>query len=293
MVSTAYYLSLLLGALILCLAVAWLFREFYHKPRARKVLERLRAQAKKRGGFLSDGPSGLKPTLSFQYDNAQMTVSILPASGGEAPEPEITYVTFQTTRLQDKDFRLVNRWYKKPLLSAARVEGFAGEFGGSFSVESSDPYFIRQLLTNAIQDALLSYDEPLQIVFGRRFGIGRSEIEPAAGQFAIAVNGIKFEDADYDWLINTAVLFYERLKALEQSYRGAPGGRIHPLSEEAKAAPLSRPAAAPLRPRVAPETERDCICAHCGYQARRWLEECPECGRVNSFRETNAATKRS
>ncbi len=178
--------------------------------------ECLEKQALKRGGVIAVEENTMRPELSFSHDKIEVAVSILLGRNF------VTYATFQCEFFPDKNFRFGSKHFRA-VFSSPRMKESSGDLFPRFGMEGNSASFVKSLLTQEIQTNLLQYDEATEIKFGNYGGINNLVLKPNPGRFFVSVYGNKVEDKDYDQLIATAVLFYERLKFMsgENSAFGA------------------------------------------------------------------------
>ena len=194
---------------LLWLVVKWLFirpAEAEFKKVARETMEK---QALKRQGRLTVAQR--MPALSIPYKTTTIDLGYI--SNDDDLSQEYTYARFRTENFPDKKFSMyVNSkdFFTKPLAIGTRVELVDERLREKYVVTGNDASFVNQLLTDELREKLLQ--KPLHVKFGRR--IDSSTVSRERGWLTVFTQGNRAEDELFDSLIETAILFYERLEAL-------------------------------------------------------------------------------
>jgi len=194
---------------LLWLVVKWLFispAEAEFKKVAREVVEK---QALKRQGRLTVAQR--MPALTIPYKTTTIDLGYI--SNDDDLSQEYTYARFRTENSPDKKFSMyVNSkdFFTKPLVIGTRVELVDERLREKYVVTGNDARFVNRLLTDAVREKLLQ--KPLHVKFGRR--IDSSTLSRERGWLTVFTQGNRAEDELFDSLIETAILFYERLEAL-------------------------------------------------------------------------------
>ena len=194
---------------LLWLVVKWLFispAEAEFKKVAREVMEK---QALKRQGRLTVAQR--MPALTIPYKTTTIDLGYI--SNDDDLSQEYTYARFRTENFPDKKFSMyVNSkdFFTKPLVIGTRVELIDERLREKYVVTGNDARFVNRLLTDAVREKLLQ--KPLHVKFGRR--IDSSTLSRERGWLTVFTQGNRAEDELFDSLIETAILFYERLEAL-------------------------------------------------------------------------------
>jgi len=194
---------------LLWLVVKWLFispAEAEFKKVAREVVEK---QALKRQGRLTVAQR--MPALTIPYKTTTIDLGYI--SNDDDLSQEYTYARFRTENSPDKKFSMyVNSkdFFTKPLVIGTRVELVDERLREKYVVTGNDARFVSRLLTDAVREKLLQ--KPLHVKFGRR--IDSSTLSRERGWLTVFTQGNRAEDELFDSLIETAILFYERLEAL-------------------------------------------------------------------------------
>jgi hypothetical protein len=194
---------------LLWLVVKWLFispAEAEFKKVAREVMEK---QALKRQGRLTVAQR--MPALTIPYKTTTIDLGYI--SNDDDLSQEYTYARFRTENSPDKKFSMyVNSkdLFTKPLVIGTRVELIDERLREKYVVTGNDARFVNRLLTDAVREKLLQ--KPLHVKFGRR--IDSSTLSRERGWLTVFTQGNRAEDELFDSLIETAILFYERLEAL-------------------------------------------------------------------------------
>ena len=197
---------------LLWLVVKWLFispAEAEFKKVAREVMEK---QALKRQGRLTVAQR--MPALTIPYKTTTIDLGYI--SNDDDLSQEYTYARFRTENSPDKKFSMyVNSkdFFTKPLVIGTRVELVDERLREKYVVTGNDARFVNRLLTDAVREKLLQ--KPLHVKFGRR--IDSSTLSRERGWLTVFTQGNRAEDELFDSLIETAILFYERLEASSTS----------------------------------------------------------------------------
>jgi hypothetical protein len=196
--------------------LVWLiFSRLFIAPGEREFAERTRTcldkQAQKRNGKVKVTQG--RPTLTVPYKTANIELSLI--SNNVELYSEYTYARFRTEAFTDKKFMILlnsKDFFLKPLAIGTRVEGFDDEFSAKYIVTGNDASFVKSVLAKDVRDKLLQ--ESLHVKFGRR--TDSSQLSRERGWLTVFTQGMKADDEVFDGLIETAILFYERLEALNR-----------------------------------------------------------------------------
>jgi hypothetical protein len=126
---------------------------------------------------------------------------------------EYTYARFQTELFNDKEFLIAvnsKELLLKPLVFGTRVEVSDNKFAEEFVVTGNDAAFVNDLLTDEIRDKLRK--ESVHVKFGRR--TDSSTLTRERGWLSVFTQGMRTGVEAFDGLIETAILFYERIDAI-------------------------------------------------------------------------------
>jgi hypothetical protein len=208
-----YDLALLIGGLAIAI-IGFLFL----KKRTEQADNCLIRQVQKRNGRFSDD------TLAFSYRDTEIKVS---RSAGSRGIPAFLFATFQTNVFPTSTLRIISNNMRSV---ADLVMGSTyWDFLEGFSIYSNDEPFMSDLLSEEIQKDLLAYDKGLEIVFGKLGArdhftspLGSMGYKHSPGLFFFSVFKSATEDSDYDALIETTIMFYERLKSMPDRVIGSP-----------------------------------------------------------------------
>ncbi|MBI5193071.1 MAG: DUF3137 domain-containing protein [Nitrospirae bacterium] len=203
------YLILIIAIVLIIVVSAFV------KGRANKgMLQALKRQAVKRGGDVKGGTLLYYPRLSLEFDGVSFIISAMPGGGTRGRRGDMTYVDFSVPSLQDQFFRIMRKSESvqsaiDSLLSVKEIKIGNEEFVRMFKVKGNDEYFISEILFPEIQNDLMKCtNKQLDIKFEK-------------GRFLLSIDGIATSDQDYDKVIETSVLFLNRLK----KYKGRLSGR--------------------------------------------------------------------
>ncbi|HKQ99874.1 MAG TPA: hypothetical protein VJT09_04325 [Pyrinomonadaceae bacterium] len=205
----------LFALIFVCLCLlTWVFNQIFFAPsenvHLRIVNECLSKQALKRGGTMSGN------VLVIPHKRTELTVSY--NEGVDEVGPAHIYATHRTELFHDKKFGI---YYWKELflrpatLAGSRLELFEEEFGTTYIVSGNDLPFVQSVLTPEIRGKILELASAWpRIEFGRPHG---SVLSRERGWLTVIFQGSSgVLEADYDRVIEMAILFYERLEALKR-----------------------------------------------------------------------------
>jgi hypothetical protein len=125
-------------------------------------------------------------------------------------------ISFQADRFAQSTLRIIS----------TRARSFANMiFGGKYwdflhgyTIQTNDEPFMTSLLTDEIQANLQSYEKPLEVVYGQVVlhdgsTVGRKDVglNYRPGFFALSLYTSLPSDSDYDKIVETALMFCDRL----------------------------------------------------------------------------------
>lgn len=189
--------------------VKWLFirpAETKFDQLARECLDR---QALKRHGTLTVAQR--MPALRIPYKNTAIELGYI--TNTDDLTREYTCSRFRTAHFRNKKFSMyVNSkdLLLKPMAIGTRVELFDEGLREKYVVTGNDAGFVNRLLSEDVRNRLLQ--EALHVKFGRR--IDSSTLSRERGWLTVFTQGTQAADELFDGLIETAILFHERLEAL-------------------------------------------------------------------------------
>jgi hypothetical protein len=203
----SFWILALSVALLLWLVVKW----FFINPAEHKFNEIARVyfdkQAEKRHGTVT--VTNGTPALTIPYKTATINLAFI--SNDDDLTQEFTYARFRTEKFCDKKFTMfVNSkdLLLKPLVIGTRVELLNERLSEHYVVTGNDAAFVNRVLTQELGDKLLKL--PLNVKFGRR--IDSSRLSGERGWLTVFTHGATAGDEIFDALVETAILFYERLE---------------------------------------------------------------------------------
>jgi len=200
----------IVGGVLLWLIIKWLFISPSERKFDAFVTECFSKQALKRNGTVTHDRQA---RLKVPYKTATIELSFL--SDDDELYREHTYARFQTDLFTDKKFWVLQKedsLLLRPLLVGTKIEVADEKFSEKFLVTGDDPTFVNRLLSQEVRERLLT--KPLQIKFG-----GRSDstlLSRERGWLSVFTPGATASDELFDDLIETAILFYERLESLSK-----------------------------------------------------------------------------
>jgi hypothetical protein len=198
------------AALLLWLIIKWLFlnpAERSDKARLDKSFEK---QARKRNGkvvldrrtpALRVPHKTLEIELSFREDNVDLF-------------NEYTYARFRIEGLPDKELKVLHLdkdFLSKPIVLGDRLEVSDERFAEKFAITGNDTAFANSLLTEEIRNKLMQVCP--HVKFGRR--TDAAPLDRERGWLTVFIPGFIIDDEVFDGLIETAVLFSDRLELLK------------------------------------------------------------------------------
>jgi len=179
--------------------------------RAESIKACLTKQAQKRQGrvHVRNG----QYTLTFPYQTASLDVSAVIST--EEVYLECTYATVRIDNLTDKDFKVLlnsDNLLLKPLVVGTRLKLDDEQFNDGYIVVGNDPAFIKNLFTREVRDKLRQ--AALQVKLGRRFNAAILDREQ--GWLSVFMQGLRVEERVVDAMVETTMLLYDRLNALNE-----------------------------------------------------------------------------
>ena len=192
-------------ALALWLVVKWLFIN----PEENKFNELARVyfdkQAEKHQGTVTVA-DGI-PALTIPYKT--VTIDLAFISNDNDLTQEFTYARFRTEHFSDKKFSMFvnSKDVPKPLVIGTRVELLDERLRELYVVTGNDAAFVNRLLIEEVGDQLLK--APLNVKFGRR--IDSTRLSKERGWLTVFIQGATAGDEIFNALVETAILFYDRL----------------------------------------------------------------------------------
>jgi hypothetical protein len=184
----------------LVLGVGFSYAIYYDKKKRVKLLEN---QAIKRNGTLQGGSLCSDPRLFFPHYDVEFTVSYEKMSAGRKYYTD-TFIEAQFPlalsfyAIIQKKIRFLTIRYNYPLRQIGNPD-----FDNKIMIESkNDENLIRNLITPEIQNKLLDKDFK-----------GSISIATIVRKFRFSYL-MPTNDQGYDWLLDTAIMFYDRLKEL-------------------------------------------------------------------------------
>ena len=198
----------------ICLST-WILNRLLFEPseRAHLVLvkECLGKQALKHNGTMSD--------MALTVPHKTVDIEVSYRESIDEVSPAYTYATFRTEVFHDKKFGIYywkELFLRPAVVIGSRLEVFEEELGETYVVSGDDLSFVKEVLTPEIRNRLLEFKEAyLRVEFGRPHG--SSPLSRERGWLSVSAycaSGVM--DQDYDRVIETATLFYERLEALNR-----------------------------------------------------------------------------
>jgi hypothetical protein len=187
----------------------------FHYRRQRSATECLTREALKWHGTMD------ADRLAFDHNGTEIAVSWgVPHYG-----LDYVYASFQKNPFPGFSFRIISN--KRRSVNEMLVRTFSGgiEILEGFWVRSNNEALLRLLLTPEIEQNLQSYRPRLEIVFGDTrvppaysgLGVAALDFEYEPGRLYISMFKLSKDDADYDALIQTTLMFYEELDRVAHS----------------------------------------------------------------------------
>ena len=198
------------GVVLVWLIAKWLYFDPVQSEFETFTRECLDRQAQKRNGTVS--VSHGRPTLTVPHKAVSIEVSLI--SNDDDIASESTYARFRMDDFTGKELRIIlnsKDLFLKPLVFGTRVNVSDARFSEKYIVVGNDATFVNALLTQEIRDKLCEHS--LQVKFGRR--TDSSRLSRDRGWLSVFTQGIRSGDEAFDQLIETAILFHERLEALK------------------------------------------------------------------------------
>jgi hypothetical protein len=176
----------------------------------RYLIPCLRRQAVEWRGVMSVGGT----SMTFDYKSTEIFVAWGPP--GKVGIGHI-YATFKKSPFPDFSFSIISDKGSGVVETLVRVCGHGIEVLQGFWARSDNEPLLRRLVTPELQENLLSYEPRLEIVYGAT-GLpsayshaGRQTPADEPGRFWILMFKVPKQDAEYDALIRTALMFSEEL----------------------------------------------------------------------------------
>src|SRR6266536_3086375 len=180
----------IVGICLLWFIVKWLYFDPARREYRMWVRECLSRQAQKRNGTVNVTHGW--PVLTIPYKSVNIELSL--RENNDESALEYTYARFRTEVFNDKNFKAIldsKDLFQKPMIFGTRLA----------------------VLDEKFSDRLL--DESLQVAFGRH--TDSSTLSREWGWLSVFTKGMRAKDEVFDGLIETAILFYQRLEALNNN----------------------------------------------------------------------------
>jgi hypothetical protein len=192
----------------LLLALVFLY---FRNRQGRSAIEFLRGQALKRHGKM-DVDNRL---MSFDYHGAEINVAwSFGRDYSKTGGPSFVYAMFQAKLFPDFSLTIVNNKGGSIAERTLRPRGI--DICEDLTVTSNNESLVRELLTPDMQHNLLSYRRRLEIELGdAKVRLGSAiGFEHGPGRFLLRLFNASAKEADYDAVIDTTIMFYDKLKSL-------------------------------------------------------------------------------
>jgi hypothetical protein len=155
--------------------------------------------------------------LTIPYKTASIEVSFSP--GGDDGIPSDAYATLKAEAFTHKRFGIFywkELYFRPALLVGSRLDIFEDELGNSYRVSGDDLIFVETVLTPEIRARLLELEDlRLRVEFGKPHGAFTLSRE--RGWLTVSAQGSSgIFDKDYDAVMETAIMFYERLEEMNR-----------------------------------------------------------------------------
>ena len=208
--SVGYWLLVIGAGLLLWLIIKWLFLNPAERSDKARLDESFKKLARKRNGKVAldqKTPALIIPhktleiELSFREDNVDLF-------------NEYTYARFRIDGLFDKELKVLHLdkdFLAKPIALGARLEVSDEKFAEKFAITGNDASFANSLLTEETRNKLLQVCP--HVKFGRR--TDAAPLDRERGWLTVFIPGFLIDDGVFDGLIDTAILFGERLELLK------------------------------------------------------------------------------
>jgi len=208
----AYFLLIIFAVIL----ISWLL---YRKERKhlQTILEK---QAAKLNGRVRAATLFTYPQLYFPYHGVEILVSAMPGSSGQGGYRSATsfaqlyFETYPDHHLEIRN-KSVQTMVDK-VLGQKDFETGNPKFDNQFFVRCSSKGFIRSLLTREVQDRLLEFEagDGLYISLTRTtlYKEGRLVNGVKRPRLDVSISRISTQSEDYERLIRTATLLYDRLR---------------------------------------------------------------------------------
>jgi hypothetical protein len=207
--------------IVLIIAAAFFFGWKIQQRKKETVTECLKRQGMKRNGLVKTAFLAY-PRLSFCYLDTEILVSAM--SGGilgNRSRASKTYATFYLPDFSDDWFDIRNKSKGNALdrvLGLKDIQIENPEFDARFTIRASDAVLIRTFLTRDLQERLLQFTpgEELYVQFTKKalFQEGRLVLGEQRPCLSVSIRKILTDEGEFDRLIETALLFHDRLKSL-------------------------------------------------------------------------------
>jgi hypothetical protein len=201
--------ALIMGGLLIALVIRWVFFSENERAVERLAIECLGRQAPKRNGTMSGR------VLTVPYKGTGIQVA---HSASEDISMSYSYATFRAEDFEDKKLGIFywKETFLRPMLVGVRLEVSADEkFDETYVVSGNDLAFANSFLTREVRDKLLEFESSnLRVILGKP--VGSSILSGESGWLSVSAwANYGVADTDYDSVIETAFLFYDRLAALK------------------------------------------------------------------------------
>lgn len=207
--SVGYWLLVIGAGLLLWLIIKWLFLNPAERSDKARLDESFEKQARKRNGKLVLNQR--TPASRIPHKTAEIELSF--RENDVELFNEYTYARFRIDGLSDKELKVLHLdkdFFSKPIALGARLEISDERFAEKFAITGNDTSFANSLLTEEIRNKLLQVCPHVQ--FGRR--TDAPVLDRERGWLTVFIPGFLIDDEVFDGLIETALLFCERLELL-------------------------------------------------------------------------------
>lgn len=201
--------------LIILILIVILSYVLFQKGR-KKIDEILKRLAAERNGKVQK-VFGAYPQLTFQYEDIDILVSAL--QSGTRKRAAQTFAQFYFVSFPDKFFFRIRGRSTQTVIGEAmgfkNIQTGNPVFDKQFFIQGKDEKFVRALLTQDVQRKLVDLNDGVGIKadFQKvKFFDGKEWVEKP--RFNISIHKVSEEYRDYRKLIETASLFYDRMKNL-------------------------------------------------------------------------------
>jgi hypothetical protein len=205
-----WVLAIVVGGII----VIWfVVKRLYFDPAEREhkiaVRESMDRQAQKRNGQVVV-KSG-QPTLTVTHGRVEIDLSLVRYN--DEIYREHTFARFKVEYFASKQFLIAlnsKDLLLKPIPLADKLELSDQQFNEQFVVTGNDQVFINDLLTKQIREKLC--EQTFQVSLGRR--TDAAILNREQGWLTVFTQLVRTGDEVFDGLIDTAILFHDRLETL-------------------------------------------------------------------------------